>query len=160
MNVNIKRARLIEFDWPDYQGQPTTPRITAMRNARGDAFDFLAIDGVVVGDEYSDCICEGDLAARAKNIVVFAEFPLSLADLLPEGCTRFEFNDGVLGTAYYARRFHEDPHHYRDDLWNVTAIVGDAGGAFKLGDLARRFDIDLDTVMPLTPHPDWVEAQR
>lgn len=156
MNVNIKRARLIEFDWPDYQGQQTTPRITAMRNARGDAFDFLAIDGVVVGDEYSDCICEGDLAARAKNIVVFAEFPLSLADLIPEGCTRFEFRN-TRGLTGYAKRC---PETRRWDITQFYRQSENTNAYFSLDDAQKHFGVDLDTVVPLVADPQYVEERR
>ena len=156
MNVNIKRARLIEFDWPDYQGQPTTPRITAMRNARGDAFDFLAIDGVVVGDEYSDCIREDDIAVRGKNIVVFADFPLSLRDMLPEGCARFEFQGGGDLRLYYAR-------HVQGSRWHISEAVGFASvGTYVVGleRIEAAYKPHINTIVPLVVDPRYVEERR
>lgn len=154
--VDLTRARIVEFDTLYTDG---TVSLLVSRRQSSNAFTPLGVNGEPPTEDWGTWSTR-DITRTGSNIRILAEFPVTLADLLPEGCTRFEFNDGVLGAAYYARRFREGPHHHRDDLWNVTAIVGDAGGAFKLGDLARRFDIDLDTVIPLTVHPQHVEERR
>lgn len=142
--VNLKRARVVEFDEPDTHLR----RFTAIRHDPRQSFRLCAIDGEPKSGAAGIPI---QSIEACRNVTVLAEFPVTLADLLPEGCTRFEFISKDGKRLYSAR-------HESNGFWSVA---GDPMlEIWKFGDIAEQFDADLTTVIPLTVHPDYVEARR
>lgn len=139
--VNLKRARIVEFT--------SGPRMTAVRTKRGDPFRIVALDGnpdpaTVLPNDWD----ETGVECYGKDVNVLAEFPVTLADLIPEGCTEFRFKSNG-GVQYVAGAD-------SDGDWLVTRTEG----WFELHELAYRFDIDLTTVVPLAVDPQYVEERR
>jgi len=86
------------------------------------------------------------LLSRFDIVKVLDERPASLADLLPKGCTEFRFRD-TFGTLRVA---------WRDgNRW----CTGD-DDFDDLRELQDLMHVDLDAVIPLTVHPDYIEARR
>lgn len=78
-----------------------------------------------------------------------AEFPVALADLIPDGCTEFRFKDQT--------------HRYRvamqhpDGQWEVTGMHGEWQ---DLNALAFDCAVDLNTAIPLQVSDQYVEERR
>lgn len=92
-----------------------------------------------------------NIRKHCTNIRILAEFPLTLADLIPGDCQAFRFkHNGLTNTAVF------------DMVFKAWAVTGHDGWYATLESLAEHFEIELDTVAPLalTTHPDYVEGRR
>ncbi len=96
---------------------------------------------------------------KNARIVITGEPPneglqpeVTLADLIPDGCTVFRFRNTDDGNAHVALR----TGWGGEQLWEVTGVL-DVWD--DLNELGFDADVDLTTVIPLTVHPDYVEAQ-
>lgn len=142
--VNLKRARIIEIGTPDQNGILIRTRLGGL---------FTRIGGVEKGRPH----CTGgpqfseQEVSRNANITVLAEFPLTLADLIPEGCTRFKFHND----ADYPRLAHRIEQS--NPVWEVTGMHGEWS---DLNELAVDCGVDLTTVIPLQVHSQYVEERR
>lgn len=129
--ANLKRARIVELKhksggWP-----------AVAINVSGGLWEVSGYDYVPTADE---------LLSRFDVVGVLAEFPVTLADLLPKGCTEFRFTDtyGALRVAW------------RDgNRWRTSDNDFD-----DLHELQDLMDIDLDSVVPLQVHLQYVEERR
>lgn len=140
--VNLTRARVVEFDEPDTHLR----RFTAIRHDHRQSFRLCAIDGEPKSGAAGIPI---QSIEACRNVTVLAEFPVTLADLIPEGCEAFRFES------------HGDTHRVAmrrpRGQWEVTGMHGVWA---DLTELAFDAAVDLSTVVPLTVDPDWIEAQR
>lgn len=80
---------------------------------------------------------------------VIDTFPLTLADLIPDGCTEFQFKNQT----------HRDrvAMQHPDGQWEVTGMHGEWQ---DLNALAFDCAVDLDTVIPLQVSDQYVEERR
>lgn len=76
---------------------------------------------------------------------------VTLADLLPKGCTRFECFNNAGTKVHYVRLANHAWWTVSDDPMQEI---------WRLEDIAEQFDLDLRTVVPLQVHPDYIEARR
>lgn len=138
--VDLTRARLVELD------NPGGGRLTATRPAAEHAFTTCAVNGnrVAEGSQWT----EQQVLTFGRNITVLAEFPATLADFIPDGCTEFRFPYSY--DLHVASRSH-------NGLWSVT---GKNGTWPTLSSLGAYFGIDPTTVVPLVVDPQYVEERR
>ena len=135
--LNLRRARIAELkhrldDW----------ETVALRHELGGGWELAGDNKRWTDDE---------LHATFKASQVLAEFELTLADLIPGDCQAFRFkNNGLTGTAVF------------DMVYKTWEVTGHDGDFATLDSLAEHFDIELDTVVPLTltTHSDYVEERR
>lgn len=145
--VDLTRARLVEFDTL-YKGG--TVSLLVSRRQSSNAFTPLGVNGEPPTEDWGIWRTH-DIVSSGTNIRILAEFPLTLADLIPEDCQAFRFkHNGLTDTAVFDMVF---------KAWEVT---GHDGCHATLESLAEHFDIELDTVVPLTltTHSDYVEGRR
>lgn len=76
---------------------------------------------------------------------------MTIVDLLPEDCTRFECFNNAGTTMHYVCLA-------SPALWAVSDDP--MQGLWRLEEIAEQFDLDLQTLVPLQVHPDYIEARR
>lgn len=139
--VNLKRARIIEVGAPEQNG-------ILIRTKPGDPFTRIGgvEEGEVEADETHRKFYEDALSRLTDRMTVLAEFPLTLADLLPKGCTEFRFRNtfGALRVAWHdGNRWCTGDDDF-DDLRELQDLV----------------HVDLNTVIPLQVSDQYVEERR
>lgn len=150
MNVNIKRARLVEFDTLYKDG---TVSLLVSRRQSSNAFTPLGVNGEPPTEDWGIWRTH-DIVSNGTNIRILAELPVTLADLIPEGCEAFRFK----------RRYNVELTATRGageqaDVWTINGMHGLWRGLNKLSD---DLGVCLDTVVPLElrVHPQYMEERR
>lgn len=138
--VNLKRARIVELKHR-LDGWETV----ALRYELGGSWELAGDIKRWTDDE---------LHVTFMAFRVLAEFPVTLADLLPDGCEAFRFKRkyGVELTATKGTGTEAD-------IW----VIGGMQGHWRdLNTLSADLGVHLDTVVPLVlrVHPQYVEERR
>lgn len=150
--VDISRARVIEFDTLYKDG---TVSLLVSRRQSSNAFKPLGVNGEPPTEDWGIWRAH-DIVSSGTNIRILAEFPATLADLIPDGCTEFRFKtpSGILRVAlqHPTGSWEVTGMHHE---WRVGSINHDS-----LAQLESFHEVRLESVVPLVPHPDYVEERR
>lgn len=150
--ADLARARLVEFDTLYKDGNVS---LLVSRRQSSNAFTPLGVNGEPPTEDWGTWFTH-DITRTGSNIRILAEFPVTLADLIPEGCTRFEFRN-TRGLTGYAKRC---PETRRWDITQFYRQSENTNAYFSLDDAQKHFGVDLDTVVPLVADPQYVEERR
>lgn len=138
--ADLKRVRLVELD----QLESTKTAISKRYSPTDEQWMTFYDDGVIIRHHTDELLNDGPIR-------ILDRFPVTLADLLPDGCTRFECrNNAGTKVHYVCLASHA--------LWAVSDDP--MQGLWRLEEIAEQFDLDLQTLVPLQVHPDYIEARR